>query len=82
MTEQWTSDQLEAAYKARKYEQIDQARQSGELNVLMGGTAPHEPGAILTDDDVHHLYAERRYDEIDKARVEGRIASMTTNEGA
>lgn len=77
---QWTQEQLSAAYAARKYAEIEEARASGSLAVLMGGKAPLDPGAVLSDDDVHQLYAERRYAEIDQARSEGRIASMT-NEG-
>lgn len=74
---QWTQEQLSAAYAARQYSQIEEARASGALAVVLGGKAPLDPGAILSDDDVHQLYEERRYAEIDQARSEGRIASMT-----
>lgn len=83
MNDQLTAEDVSRLYAARRYDEIEQARLDGRLNVLMGGTPPLDTDRQLTEADVKRLYAGRAYDQIETARQQGRLADLlnTTTEG-
>ncbi len=70
---QLTKADLDRLYAERRYEDIEAARLSGRMNVLLGGTAPLDPGKRIERSDVSRLFTDRRYDEIEGLRSAGRL---------
>ncbi|MCR6491711.1 hypothetical protein [Cellulomonas sp. P24] len=73
MTNQLTQADVDRLYAERRYEEIEDARVAGRLNVLLGGEAPIDPDQTITDADITRLYSQRRYDEIEELRQTGRL---------
>lgn len=85
MTYQWTQSQLDELYAAKKFDEIDKAREEGRWDALLGVPADDlkvldfaRAGGLLGDHEVHELTRLRRHDLITQAADEHRIVGMNT----